>query len=141
MPYKLLEHEADVGVLGIGDTLERSFEEGAKAMFSVMADIKKIIQKLKVEVQVKAKDESSLFVEWLNELLAKRDIEDMFFSKFKIEKIKKENTNYVLKAKAFGEKIDLNKHKIKLEVKAATYSGLKVEKKNNKYYAQCVVDV
>lgn len=141
MSYKLLEHEADVGVLGIGDTLEKSFEEGAKAMFSIMVDIKKIIPKLKVEIQVEAKDEASLFVEWLNELLAKRDIEDMFFSKFKVEKIKKSNKGYSLKANAFGEKMDLNKHKIKLEVKAATYSGLKIEKKNNKYYTQCVVDV
>ena len=37
MPYKHLEHEADVGVLGIGKTIEEAFEEGAKAMFDVMA--------------------------------------------------------------------------------------------------------
>ena len=32
-------------------------------------------------------------------------------------------------------------HEVKIEVKAATYSQLKIEKKGNKYYAQCVVDV
>ena len=46
-----------------------------------------------------------------------------------------------LTATAYGEKFDAIKHKVKTEVKAATYSQLKIEKKGNKYYAQCVVDV
>ena len=138
--YNLLEHEADVGVLGIGKTLEESFEEGAKAMFSVMVDFKGVREKEEVLVRCEALDEESLFVEWLNELLSLKDIENMFFVNFKV-KIKKIGNVFKLDGVALGEEMNLKKQKVKVEVKAATYSGLKLEKKNNKYYIQCVVDV
>ncbi|OYT42470.1 MAG: hypothetical protein B6U88_03265 [Candidatus Aenigmarchaeota archaeon ex4484_56] len=37
--------------------------------------------------------------------------------------------------------MNIKKHEPKIEVKAATYSGLKFKKKDGKYYIQCVVDV
>ena len=49
--------------------------------------------------------------------------------------------NLKLTGKAFGEKINSEKHEIKTEVKAATYSGLKYEEKEGKHYIQFVVDV
>ena len=141
MPYKYIEHEADVGIMGIGDTIEEAFEEGAKAMFNVMIDIDKIEAKQEIDVECKANDIASLFIEWLNELVLQRDIKNIFLSKFKVEKIKKVDDTYKLKGKAFGEPIDLKKHEVKIEVKAATYGGLKFEKKDNKYYVQCILDV
>lgn len=42
MAYETFEHTADIGIRGIGDNLEQAFEEGAKAMFSVMYDINSI---------------------------------------------------------------------------------------------------
>ncbi len=140
MAYKLLPHEADIGVQGIGSTLEEAFEEAAKAMFDVMVEVKNVDQKKEVDVECDAYDIDALFVEWLNNLLAKRDIDDMVFSKFKV-KIEKKDNRYHLKAKACGEKLDQEKHKIKTEVKAATYSGLKHEEKEGKHYIQCVLDI
>jgi SHS2 domain-containing protein len=140
MAYKLLPHQADIGVQGIGSTLEEAFEEGAKAMFDVMAEIKNIEPKESVDVDCDAYDIDALFVEWLNNLLAKRDIDDMVFSKFEVKIEKKEN-RYLLKAKAYGEKMDPEKHKLKTEVKAATYSGLKHEEKDGEHIIQCVLDI
>jgi SHS2 domain-containing protein len=140
MAYKLLPHEADIGVQGIGSTVEEAFEEGAKAMFDVMVEIKKVELKNTVDVECEAYDIEALFVEWLNNLLAKRDIDDMVFSKFEV-KIEKKDNRYHLKGKAHGEKLDQEKHKIKTEVKAATYSGLKHEEKEGKHYMQCVLDI
>jgi SHS2 domain-containing protein len=45
-----------------------------------------------------------------------------------------------LEATAKGENLDPEKHNVKIEVKAATYSQLKVER-NEKFLAQCIVDV
>ena len=136
MAYKYLEHEADVGILAIGDSLEEAFSEGAKAMFGVMVDVKGVEAKKSVEIKCSAKDIPALFVEWLNELIQKKDTEEMFFSKFKV-KIKDNE----LTGKAIGEKINLDKHKVKTEVKAATYSGLKYEKKGSKHALQCILDI
>ena len=59
----------------------------------------------------------------------------MFFSKFEV-KIKDNK----LKSTVYGEAIDIKKHKPKIEVKAATYSGLKFWK-DEKFNVQCIVDV
>ncbi len=139
MAYKYLEHQADVGILAEGATLEEAFSEGAKAMFGVMVDLSGVEANEVITVKCSAKDIPTLFIEWLNELINKRDVDEMFFSKFEV-KIKKTNV-YELAGKAIGELIDQTKHEIKTEVKAATYSGLKYEEKDGKHYLQCVLDI
>ena len=143
MAYETFEHEADVGVRGIASTIEKSFEEAAKAMFNVEVDIKKIKTIKKVSVECKASNIEELFVEWLNALLAQASLHDLVFSSFKV---KIEKTKILkLKGEASGEKLNTKKHNIKNEVKAATYSQLKVEQKKVKgkkqWIVQCVVDV
>ena len=139
MDYELLDHEADIGIRGYGNTIEEAFENGAKAMFSVMIDLDEVNPEKNVEIKCEAPDLETLFIEWLNELLTKKDIEEMSFSEFKVEINK--NDLYTLKGVASGERFDQKKHKPKIEVKAATYSGLKIGKKDEKIYIQCVVDI
>lgn len=141
MTFEYKDHEADIGIVGIGNTIEQAFEQGAKGMFSLMCNIKKVEKNEQINIKCNAPDYETLFVEWLNELLSKKDLENMFFSEFKIEKIERVNDELKLTAKVFGEKINIKKHEPKIEVKAATYSGLKFKKKDGKYYIQCVVDV
>ena len=133
--YDYFEHQADVGIIGIGNTLEEAFVEGAKAMFQVMCEIKDVEAKEEVKIEVDASDQETLFVEWLNALLAQKDIKDMLFSDFDV-KIE----GNTLKGVARGETMDLDKHEVKTEVKAATYSQLKIVKDKD-YKVQCVVDV
>ena len=140
--YKYLEHEADMGIYGEGETQEEAFEEGARAMFDLMVDIKEVkSQKSKVKIKVEAKNIPELFIEWLNELLAQSDLTGLIFGNFKIKKVKREKDKYTLLSFAFGEPLDPKRHKIKTEVKGATYSGLRCEEKNGRYYCQCVVDI
>ncbi len=139
MEYELLEHEADIGIRGYGNMIEEAFENGAKAMFSIMIDLETVESEKNVEITCEAPDIEALFVEWLNELLTKKDIKEMSFSRFKV-KIYKDDI-YKLEGTASGEKFDQKKHKAKLEVKGASYSGLKIGKKDEKVFIQCIVDV
>jgi len=139
MEYELLEHEADIGIRGYGNTIEEAFENGAKAMFSIMIDLETVESEKNGEIKCEAPDIEALFVEWLNELLAKKDLEEMSFSRFKVKIYK--GDIYKLEGTASGEKFDQKKHKAKLEVKGATYSGLKIGKKDEKIFIQCIVDV
>ena len=136
MPFGYFEHIADVGIIGRGKTLERAFEEGAKAMFNVMVEIKKVAPKKTVKVSCSASNREELFVEWLNALLAQATIRGMVFSKFSV-KIK----DTKLSGTASGEKLDVKRHEVKTEVKAATYGSLFVGKEDNDFVAKCVVDV
>ena len=134
--YETFEHRADIGIRGYGKSMEEAFENGAKAMFSVMADIDKVKPYDKEEVLCEADDIEMLFVEWLNSLLSIAHLSRKMFCNFRVE-INSEK----LRGMAWGELLDPKKHHIMTEVKAATYSMLKVGKEGDVYIAQCVVDV
>ncbi|HOK35154.1 MAG TPA: archease [Candidatus Pacearchaeota archaeon] len=139
--YEQFEHEADVGVRGYGKTIKEAFENGAKAMFSVMVNLAKVEPKKEIKIECEADNLEELFVEWLNNLLSEAGIQNLVFNKFKINEIKKTNSEYKLFGSAWGEELNPAKHKPEVEVKAATYSQLKVKKKNDQYIAQTIVDV
>jgi len=83
--FDYFEHEADIGIVGMGDTLEEAFVGGALALFSVMVDIEGVESRLRAEVSCAAFNIEELFIEWLNTLLAEADLRDMVFSKFEID--------------------------------------------------------
>lgn len=139
MSYETFSHEADIGIRGIGASVEEAFQEAAKAMFDVEVDIKKVKPRKKVKIECEASNIEELFVEWLNALLSRASLKDMVFSAFKV-KIRKGKI-LRLEGYASGEKLDVKRHNIKDEVKGATYSQLRVEQKNKKWVAQCIVDV
>ncbi len=134
--YETFEHKADVGVKGYGSSVEEAFENGARALFSVMVDLEAIDGNEKQDIECSADDIEALFVEWLNGLLSTADAEGLVFSDFGVE-----IEGNSLRGWALGERLDHEKHRPVVEVKAATYHMLKVEKVNDLYIAQCVVDV
>ncbi|HLC36223.1 MAG TPA: archease [archaeon] len=139
--FETFPHKADAGIRGYGKTLEEAFQEAGKAMFSIMVELKDVKPKTEIPVAAVSNTKDSLFIEFLNELIYLRDIHSMFFSEFELERILPMNAGYSLKGKAFGEKIDLKKHEVKTEVKAASYHQLKIEKTYKGFMVQTVVDV
>ncbi|MFW9905293.1 MAG: archease [Candidatus Thorarchaeota archaeon] len=137
MSYEYFEHQADIGIRGKGRTLAEAFEQAALAMFEIMVETKDLQSDRSQLVEVEGNDLSELFIAWLSELLFLKDVEGKMFSRFEIESIDKNK----LVAKVYGESIDASRHKLKLEVKAATYTQLFIEKKDDKWIAQCLVDV
>ncbi|MEK6815061.1 MAG: archease [Nitrospirota bacterium] len=136
MAYETFEHEADVGVRGAGATLAEAFEEGARAMFSVMFEIERVEPRTEIRVQCRAQDVESLFVDWLNTLLAEADIQGLALSGFSVK-----IDGLALEGTGRGEPIDIEKHRPTVEVKGATYTMLKVGGESGRFVAQCVVDV
>lgn len=145
MSFHYKEHEADMGIVGEGISLEESFEQAALAMFNIMTDTKKVNDKETINLEVSSDTPEKLLIEFLNELLFLKDSKEMLFTLFSVNirrlKDDKGVIQYKLRARAYGEKIDPHRHPLKTEVKAATYSGLKVYEIAGKYYAECVVDV
>jgi len=141
MPFEHLDHEADAGVRGIGKTLEEAFAEGAKGAFALMVELERVEPRESVEIECRADSIETLFVAWLGELLFQRDLTGMVFSRFAVQ-IEQEGDGYLLWGKAWGEPLDPERHGAMVEVKAATYSGLKSGRTpDGGYYVQCVVDL
>lgn len=137
MPYEYFEHQADIGIRGKGKTLAEAFEQAALAMFEIMVETDKLKSNEFQLVEVEGNDLSELLIAWLSELLFLKDVEGMMFSRFEIESIDKNK----LVAKVYGEPIDSSQHRLKLEVKAATYTQLFIEEKDDNWIVQCLVDV
>lgn len=139
--FELLEHKADMGIRGYGNSFGEAFQEAAKAMFSIMVELENVQGKEKFEIKIEENSLEKLFVKWLNELLYLSDAKHFLFREFKIKDIGERKNTFSLTATAFGEKLNAKKHTLNTEVKAATYSGLKVKKEGDVCIAQCVVDV
>ncbi len=141
MPYEYRDHTGEAWLVATGDTLEEAFAEGAKALFDLVVNIARVEPHEAVEIAVRAEAFDKLFFEWLNALIIEKDVRGLVFSKFELEPIRKLDGECELKAKARGEPFDVEKHSGKVDVKAATYSGLKCEQTPEGWRVECVVDV
>lgn len=142
--YKYLEHRADIGIYASGDSWKEVFIEAAKA--TVAIEFKRKKNKLpekqkKVEISVSAKDIENLLVEFLNEIVSIKDIENIVPIEFKIFYLTKENSDFSLKAEIDGISFDEKFFKLGQEVKGATYSGLKCGEKDGSFFCQCILDI
>ncbi|MCS7240859.1 MAG: archease [Candidatus Bipolaricaulota bacterium] len=140
MAYEFIPHPSDMGVRGIGRTVEEAFSEAARAMFSLMADLERIEPKEAVPFEVEAETLEDLFVRFLAEFLFLRDTHGMLFSRFLL-RVERIGSKFRAVGQAWGEKFDPQKHRAGIDVKAATYNWVKVEEQNGTWIAQGVVDV
>jgi len=141
MPYEYLDHQADLGIRGIGATPEEAFGQGAHAMFEAMSNTQLVRPQQRFEQRCRAVDMPSLFVEWLNELLYQREVNDALFCSARVLRIERQGDEWTLEGLAMGEPLDPDRHEVHTEVKAATYSGLDYVLSGGQYIVQCVVDL
>ena len=134
--FEVVNHTADVGIIAYGADVRQAFANAARALFSLITELDDVKEVLFRDIEVKASDEESLLVEWLNELIYLFDVENIIFKRFDITKI----NHTQLKARSYGEKVDKSRHKLKTGIKAATYHMLKVDK-NDGCKVQVLFDI
>ena len=135
--FEIIDHTADVGIIAYGADVKELFSNAALALFSLIAESASVEEELHLNLKVRSEDRDSLLVEWLNELIYLFDVKHILFSRFEINSL----THNELKATCYGEDFDPMKHKIKTEVKAATYHMLKLDKNGDSYKAQIILDI
>jgi len=129
-------HEADVGVRGLGATPAEAFEQAALALTAIVTDAR-IEPRRKVEIDAEAPDLEILLAEWLNLIIYEMAVRKMLFSRFEVR-----IAGTRLRATAWGEPIDVERHAPACEPKGATYTALKVaQDEKGTWSAGCVVDV
>lgn len=129
------DHEADIGIIGRGQSIEDAFVSAAESVFNIMVDISTIKSTQSIDIEFKEDDLEFALVAWLNHLINEAYTNGLIFGKFALNK----NNNH-WKGKAWGEpwRDDLERG---TEVKGATLTMLSVKKINNEWEARCVVDV
>ena len=139
--YEFLEHTADAQFRAYGDTLEEAFENAALAMFNVMVNTDNVSDIISESINIESPDLDTLLVDWLSELLYLFDVNQVVYSKFDVDSIKKQEDRYILSAHIYGETLDLEKHEVDTEVKAVTYNQLEVKEGPSGWTLQVVVDI
>ena len=135
--WEHFQHQADVGVRGIGTSMAEAFEQAALALTAVVTDPRRVQPRQAVELDCRAPDPELLLVDWLNGLIYEMATRRLLFSRFRVDL-----RGETLQGTAWGEPLDPRRHHPAVEVKGATYTELAVRQRDDGcWIAQCVVDV
>jgi SHS2 domain-containing protein len=136
-PFEIIDHTADIGIVAYGADIKQVFANAALGLFNLMADLDNLKEDVKRDIELSAEDVEVLLVEWLNELIYISEVEHIIFKRFEINEL----SNTQLKATCFGEKIKPGQHRLKREIKAATYHMLRLNKEDGSYKVQIIFDI
>jgi SHS2 domain-containing protein len=136
MKYKYLEHTADAKFRAFGKDVDEVFVNSALAMFNILGETDKVKVTKTKKIKIKARNYERLLYEFLEELLFLLYTEDFFLSKVKEVKI---SEDFSLKATVVGD--NYKNYDLKGDIKAVTYSDMKIEKTKKGYEATVVVDI
>ena len=135
--YETFEHTADLGLRIRAGGLNGLFAEGGRALFSVLVANPESIRAVhEVEFQLEGDRRDDLLFDWLAELLFTFDARHLVLARFEVDV-----SDNGLTAVARGEPIDTDRHELDMEIKAITYHGLKVEREDDGWLAEVIVDL
>jgi len=136
-PFEILEHTADAGVVARGGTLAEAFAHAAEGMFSIMVNLDGVRETEQRSIAVAARDWAGLLVAWLSELLYYSDVEGLLFKRFEVQDFRP----YALRAVAFGEPVDRQRHELGPGVKAITRHMLEIDERPEGWRVQVLLDI
>jgi SHS2 domain-containing protein len=136
-PFEILDHTADTGFRAWGATVAELFENSARAMLAISADLAAVEARSEKSIEVEGENYESLLVNWLNEILYLFDTDAFAPKDFRVDEI----TPTHLKARLTGERRDPKRHPWTLIVKAVTYYELRVEQRNGRWESQVFLDI
>ncbi len=139
MDYEFLDITSDVMFRAYGANEAELFINAGRAMFNVICEIESVKPEKEVQITVFAEGVEELLFEWLSRLLTESEIEEMFFSEFRVDEIREKDGHHTLTGRALGE--DATVEKGATLVKGVTYYGLKIEEKNDKLAATVTLDI
>ncbi len=135
--FQILEHPADVGIEATGSSLREAFENAALGLLSLITEPATIDPLEERRIKVTASDYQGLLVKWLSEILYLFDAEEFLVGEVTINLIAPTG----LEATVLGEKLNQEKHELKLDVKAITYHQLKIEENKSGCKVRVFVDI
>jgi len=122
--------------MAFGSDIEEVFANSALAMSNILGETTKVKGVKEHKIKLKARNHERLLFDFLEELVFLLDTENFFLHKVKKIKISK---TFVLEAVVVGD--NSKNYDLKSDIKAVTYSDMKIEKTKKGYEATVVVDI
>ena len=137
MPYKLFDHTADLGIEVSGPSLEDLYGRAAEALFSILSDRSAIGTKKTLLRTFRGRGREDLLVNFLRGLLNLWNRDRFLVRSCKVLEITPQN----LTVRLSGESYNPLTHRIKREIKAATYHQVSVVRNKRGWKGRFVLDV
>lgn len=133
--FEFLEHTADLRLKIFGQDLRELFCHAAAALAGVAAEKIPAPEciNIKEKIEITAPNTEAMLVDFLNEILARMQINRAVYPKVKILELDSQR----IKAEILGGTVE----RFKEDIKAVTYHGAKIEKTANGYEVSVLFDV
>ena len=135
--FELLEHTADVGVIGKGSTMAEAFENAAYGMFSIVADLDKYTPTTTKVVHAVGDEDVVLLERFLSQLILLFEVDGLLPLDFEITEISFGRLTCWVSVCPVSDDIEW----IGPTIKAVTYHQMAVENRNSEWFAQAIFDV
>ena len=137
--FEILEHTADVGVRGWGETVEQAFHQATLGLLDIVgAWHPGSGERLAIEreaIEVEAHDLGALLVDWLGEILYLQDTRDVVVSGLEVSSVQESRATGWVELAPRPEEIEGT------AVKAITYHQLEVVERDCRWVAQVYLDI
>jgi SHS2 domain-containing protein len=140
MPYRNVEHTADLGVEVTAASLEGLFCESLRAFTDCLTRLERVTPSETRELAITAPELDQLLVGLLNELIYLHETEALVFSDAALT-LTETDLGWSLSGSARGEVLDLSRHGLKTLIKAATYHQLSVRPCPDGWIARIIFDI
>ena len=138
--FTFVDHTADLAARLTAETLDGLFEAAAAALMDALTVRERIEPREAEPVALAAAEPELLLVDWLNELLFRFEVRGRLVAETSV-RVEPRGDGWGLEAETRGEPRDPVRHPIKVLVKAVTYHGLRIERRNGRYETTIVFDI
>lgn len=132
MPYELIDHTGDTGVVVRAPTLEALLAEAAAAMFAILAEVPDPRPSGTDLFEIRPEDPAEALHAFLSELLYRFSAERRMYVAFH----PRPGT-----VEARWEPYDSARHALRTEIKAVTYHQLEAVRENGGWRARVIFDL
>jgi SHS2 domain-containing protein len=141
MPYKHTDSNtcSDIGLIATGADLSQLMADAAIGLIAVTAEPDELVEKQAIDIILTADNLEDLFYSWLSEIIYFKDARNFLTCRCDIEV--STAPPYELTGQIYGDIVDRSRHTLKVDVKAVTYYRLRIEKKNDHWEAEAVLDL
>lgn len=143
MPYRYLEEiaTADIAFCAWGDTVEEMFISASDALLNIMVDnLEAVRGKREILFELEHEELDILLFNFLNEIVFQKDAQRLLLRVSSLT-ILSGDSCHRLCARAMGEELDRDRHRLLLDIKAVTLHRLNVRQTDRGWEATVVVDI
>lgn len=140
MPYDFFDHTGDIGVTLTAATCDALFAAAAQAFTESITPLERVEARRPEEIAVDAPELDLLLVDFLSELLYRFDTRGWLTRDAEIT-LRERDGGWALEGTLSGEKLDPDRHPIKILIKAVTYHGLQIVHRSGEWSANVVFDI